>query len=273
VAGPPLNGVGDAAAAPSLARRHRQQRIAEQVLEQGSITVDALVRDLKVSRMTVHRELDELERQGILRKIRGGATAERSRVFESDVQFRLRTALREKQALADYALTLLEPGQVVLLDSSTTVLPMARRLAERAPLTVITHSLAVMRAVSQVEGLRLIAVGGEYLAHYDAFVGLHCERAIGELRADLCVLSPSAVCGGDALHAEPQIVAMHQAALRVSQRRVLLADGSKVGKAALHRVAPLADFDIVAVDDGAPEAAMRELRDTGIELHVVSVAG
>lgn len=271
VAGAAPNGEASASA-QSLSRRRRQERIAEYVLDHGSVTVDALVRELDVSRMTVHRELDELERQGVLRKVRGGATAERSRVFESDVQFRLRTAVREKEALADYALSMIEPGQAVMLDASTTVLPLARRLTEREPLTVITNFLAVMRVLAGQHGIRLIATGGDYLARYDAFVGLTCERAIDSVRPDVSFISTSAVGGHDALHQELQIVAVHHAMMRAAHRRVLLIDHGKLGKAALHRVAPLREFDAVVVDAGIPDDVAEDLRAAGVPLHVAPAA-
>src|SRR5581483_5776733 len=119
---------------------------------------------------------DELEAQGILRKVRGGATAQPSSLFESDARYRLTLAVREKEAIAQRALTYIEPGQAVLLDDSTTVLALVRLLPQVTPLTVITYGLAATRELTQVRGVHLISPGGEYLPKYDAFVGLLCEQ-------------------------------------------------------------------------------------------------
>ena len=67
----------------------RQKWITEYILEQGSLEVDELSDQFQVSRMTIHRDLDELEQQGVLRKVRGGATVHPSYLFESDIRFRL----------------------------------------------------------------------------------------------------------------------------------------------------------------------------------------
>ena len=85
----------------SAAARH--QLITDRVRMDGSVTVDELVRATGVSRMTVHRDLDALETEGVLRKVRGGATATRSSIFESDLQYRLTTAVEAKAAIGDLA--------------------------------------------------------------------------------------------------------------------------------------------------------------------------
>ena len=82
---------------PSLAPSERRERIAEIVLTNESVSARDLASRFDVSVMTVHRDLDELERQGVLRKIRGGATPQPSSLFESNVRYRLATAKAERK--------------------------------------------------------------------------------------------------------------------------------------------------------------------------------
>ncbi len=124
---------------PSLAPAERRERIAEIVLANESVSARDLASRFDVSVMTVHRDLDELERQGVLRKIRGGATPQPSSLIESNVRYRLATAKAEKETLAHFALTMIEPGQALLLDDATTTLALARLLPSIAPQTVITN--------------------------------------------------------------------------------------------------------------------------------------
>jgi len=210
-----------AAGDPGLAPGRRRERIAEFVLGHDLVSAKDLAARFDVSVMTIHRDLDELEQQGVLRKVHGGATPQPSSLFESNVRFRLGTAKAEKDALARYALTLIEPGQAVLLDDATTTLALARLLLERTPLTVITNYLATMKLLSGVPGVRLIALGGEYRASHDSFVGVVCEHAIASLRADLFFMSTSAVSGGLAFHQEQEIVTLKRAMLAASSRSVL----------------------------------------------------
>src|SRR5438874_1891073 len=144
----------------STSRIQRQEQIASYVLQQSSISVKALADHFNVSAMTIHRDLDELEAQGILRKVRGGATAQPSNLFESDARYRLTLATREKEAIARRALAHIEPGQAIMLDDSTTVLALVRLLPQVTPLTIITYGLAATRELTQVRGYHLISPGG-----------------------------------------------------------------------------------------------------------------
>src|SRR5215207_2865160 len=214
---------------PSLAPSERRERIAETVLANESVSARDLASRFDVSVMTVHRDLDELERQGVLRKIRGGATPQPSSLFESNVRYRLATAKAEKETLAHYALSMIEPGQALLLDDATTTLALARLLPNIAPLTVITNYLATIQLLHNAPGIRLIVLGGEYFPSHDSFLGIVCEDAIAMLRA--------------------------------AAKSILLIDHSKLGKTALHQLAPLSAFDLVVVDDGVDAAGIRALED------------
>ncbi len=242
----------------------RRERIAAIVLANESVAARDLASQFDVSLMTIHRDLDELERQGVLRKTRGGASPQPSSLFESNVRYRLATARAEKGALARYALTLIEPGQAVLLDDATTTLALARLLPGIAPLTVITNYLATMQLLHDAQGVRLIALGGEYFPSHDSFIGIICESAIASLRADLFFMSTSAVSHGSAYHQEQEIVAVKRAMLRAAGRSILLIDHAKLGKTALHQLAPLADFDLVVVDDGVDAAGIATLEEAKV---------
>jgi DeoR/GlpR family transcriptional regulator of sugar metabolism len=252
---------GEATVLPSLAPSERRERIAEIVLANESVSARDLASRFDVSVMTVHRDLDELERQGVLRKIRGGATPQPSSLFESNVRYRLATAKAEKETLAHYALAMIEPGQALLLDDATTTLALARLLPSIAPLTVITNYLATIQLLHQAPGIRLIVLGGEYFPSHDSFLGIVCEDAIASLRADIFFMSTSAVCNGIAYHQEQEIVAVKRAMLRAAARSILLIDHSKLGKTALHQLAPLSAFDLVVVDDGIDARGLRALEE------------
>jgi DeoR/GlpR family transcriptional regulator of sugar metabolism len=148
----------------------RQKWITEYILERGSLEVDELSEQFQVSRMTIHRDLDELEKQGVLRKSRGGATVHPSYLFESDIRFRLNAATAEKEAIARFASSLVEPGQVILLDDSTTTIALAQHLKHIKPLTVITNCLHIMEIMHEEHDIRLIALGGDYLPRFMEFL-------------------------------------------------------------------------------------------------------
>ena len=249
-------------------RLQRQTEIAEHVLHRGSMSAAELAEMFHVSLMTIHRDLDELERQGVVRKFRGGVSAQPSSVFESNVSYRLRANLDEKTALAQRARAMIEPGMAVMLDDSTTTLELARLLTDAGPLTVITNFLETIKLLSEVQGIRLLALGGEYHPSHDSFLGVPCVEAIEALRVDMLFASTSAVSDGYAYHQEQEIVLVKRAMIAAAHRSVLMVDHTKLGRVALHRLAPLRDIDLVLTDDGAPEDALREMRERGIEYNI-----
>lgn len=249
-------------------RARRQSAVTEYVLRRGSVSANELAEEFRVSLMTVHRDLDELERQGVVRKYRGGASAQPSSVFASNVAYRMRAARQEKEALARYARSLIEPGMAVMLDDSTTTLALARLLHDAVPLTVATNFLGAIKAVSGMTGIRLLALGGEYYPTHDSFLGVPCIEAIQSLRTDLLIASTSAVSRSHAYHQEQEIVLVKRAMMRSAQRSVLLVDHGKLDRIALHQLAPLTDFDLVVVDEKAAESTVRALREQHVRCEV-----
>jgi DeoR/GlpR family transcriptional regulator of sugar metabolism len=263
--------VGRAAAGTtSLLPEQRQERIAELVLKQPFVAAKDLAERFDVSLMTIHRDLDELEAHGVLRKVRGGATPQPSSLFESNVRYRLTVASEEKQALARAALAHIEPGEAVLIDESTTGLALARLLPGRVPLTVITNSLSVMQELRTVRDIKLIVLGGDYWPRHEAFCGLACEAAVSALRADILFMSTTAISDGVAYQPDQDMAIAKRAMIAAAARRVLLVDHSKFGRVALHRLAPLTDFDLVITDDGIGEVGLRQLREAQVQFEVVA---
>lgn len=239
--------------------RHRLDRIREYVLATHSASPSELAQRFGVSVMTIHRDLAELEQQGVVRRFRGGVTALPSAVFESSEQYRLKAMETEKDAIAAHAVKYIEAGMAVLLDDSTTCVALARRLKDVGPLSVVTNHLGSLGILSQAPEVRLTALGGEYDPRYNAFVGMACIAAVEAMKVDAAFLSAYGVAGRYVFHQEQQIVAGKRAMLGAGERKILLVDHSKLGRKALHQVAAVADFDLVVVDDGASVEALRGL--------------
>ncbi len=128
---------GRFAAEPSgvpAARHHRG------VMAEGAVRIEELADRFGISLMTVHRDLDELEGRGLLRKSRGVATALSTALVESSDVYRSGRQLAEKEAIAVAALEFIEPGQAIMLDDSTTALHLVPHLHTKKPLTVITNT-------------------------------------------------------------------------------------------------------------------------------------
>ncbi|WP_405773968.1 DeoR/GlpR family DNA-binding transcription regulator [Streptomyces sp. NBC_00859] len=245
----------------------RRQIITEHVMANGTASGAELAELTGVSLMTVHRDLDELARRGVLRRFRGGVSALPSTVFESSLDYRLGVNTSEKQAIAKTAAALVEPGMSVMLDDSTTALTLAELLVELAPLTVVTNARRVTDLFAGRDGIRLISLGGEYSHPHDSFLGVACLEAVETLSVDMVLVSTSAMDARMTYHQEQDVVLVKRAMVASGTRKVLLMDRTKLARTALHRLGPVEDFDHLVVDDRVDAdllAALRERTDVRV---------
>lgn len=258
-----------AAAQRSDEKRERRQQIQQRVLDEGFVRTAALAEQFEVSLMTVHRDLDVLQSQGWLRKVRGGATSLTSSAFHGGVSERMTTMADTKRRLANAALELVVSGQTVALDDSTTCLPLAERLTERTPLTVITNFFPVMKRLAGESGINLVSLGGTYFPAYDAFLGLETARAAAAYHADALFMSTTAIIRARCYHQSQETVHVKQALMESATRRVLIVDHTKFTHEGLHALAPLTAFNIVLVDSALPAEEQVRIRGLGVDLRVI----
>lgn len=258
----------DSRHARQLARR---QLIAEAVMAEGTLRIEDLTERFGISLMTAHRDLDELESRGLLRKTRGIVSATPTSLIESSDVYRATRQGAEKRALAEVAARFIEPGQAVFFDDSTTVLQMVPHLSARVPLTAITNSLTLMGALKAMRDVTLLGLGGQFYNWCNAFMGPVTTGEIRRLRADLAFLSMSAITDGMVFHQSPEMVETKRAMFDSAARRILLADHTKFTRRALHAMGSLEEFDVVIVDDSTPPRQLERMRSRGINVLVATV--
>lgn len=244
----------------------RQRAISEAVMAEGAVRIEDLAERFDISVMTVHRDLDELEARGLLRKTRGQATALSTSLVESSDVYRSNRQVAEKESLAVAALEFIEPGQSIFLDDSTTVLQLAKYLPTRAPLTVITNVLTLMNELTGMRGISLVALGGDYYNWCSAFLGRMTNEAIQKLRADIFIMSTSAITDDVCFHQTLETVDTKRAMFESAATRILLVDHTKFEKRALHALAELTEYDIVIVDARTAPEHVTRMRSKGIRV-------
>jgi DeoR/GlpR family transcriptional regulator of sugar metabolism len=249
----------------------RRSYIRELIHREGSVSVDHLVDVLNVSRMTVHRDLDALEAEHVLRKVRGGATASRSSLFESDWPFRSTASAEAKRAIGRRGAELIEGGMAVLVDESTTALTALQHADVAEPLTVITNCYPAMTYVTSQTSHRLIGLGGDYIPRYQAFLGMVCEQAIRSLYADILLASCSAIRGMGLFHQDQQIVGAKRAMLAAAPTRILLADSSKFNVGAIYHLGTIGEFTHLVTDDQIDPSFVAQAEDEGVQVLIAKV--
>lgn len=236
----------------AVKRDDRRQAIMDLLAEARAVDLDDLAGRFAVSRMTIHRDLDDLEQAGLLRKVRGGATIEAGTQFESDYRIRALQDADAKTRMARAALDLVEPGMTVMVNDGSMAALFGASLTARAPLTVITNNAAVIEPLKEAPRITLIALGGIFNAKFNGFFGLLTETALHKLRADIAFISAPAVAGMQAFHMDDAVIRTKRAMMRAAERSVLLVNHRRFGRSALHALADLAEFHAIITD--APPA-------------------
>ncbi|MDO4666158.1 MAG: DeoR/GlpR family DNA-binding transcription regulator [Actinomycetaceae bacterium] len=244
--------------------RARQRFIMDLLVRDGATHVDNLAHLLRVSAMTIYRDVAELERSQLVVRHRGEVRAASSSLTEAAARVRISTNEQTKAKLAAKVRTFLARGQSVLVDDSSSNLALLDDLEEFAPITIITNAEFIATKVRHREGVRLILVGGEYEAWADSYFGHCAETVINQLKADLCVMSATALTPTYCYHPNQDVARVKRAMIANSTKKILVVDSSKFRRSALHKVGPVTDFDIVITDENTPAAIATAIEEQGV---------
>ena len=248
----------------AVLRVQRRQEILNAV-RSGSAQVGDLAAAFGVSEMTVRRDLRDLEREGKLTRVYGGAVSADEPSFADVVVERL----DQKDRIGAAAAALVHDGETIMLDIGTTTLQLARHLRGRQ-VTVITSNLAAYEELLPETSVELVLLGGIVRRNYRSLVGVLAEDALRQLRADVAFLGASGVDEDLSVVDSTMVeVPIKRAMLASATRAVLLADSAKFGMRGGVRVCGPEELDAVVTDDDAPRAALEGLEAVGVEVITV----
>jgi DeoR/GlpR family transcriptional regulator of sugar metabolism len=246
----------------------RLRAIMDALRVSDTVSVTELAAEHGVSEMTIRRDLDDLARQGVVRRIRGGALSLLLRGEEPPFGVREHEAVEEKRRIAAEIAGLIADGEAVLLDGGTTALETARAIRDRR-LTVLPLSLQAAQELSTAPRIRLVLPGGEVRPGELNFAGPLTEKSIRSLRFDTAVIG---CCGLSAAHGltahDLEDVAVKQAAIASARRVVAAADSGKFTRTAFGAVCPLDRLDIVVTDHGIPREEHDALTAAGVSVRI-----
>jgi len=254
----------------------RRAQILERIQRDGGVSVAELARDHAVSAITVHRDLEQLAREGLVERVHGGARALRGtgtlpQIATAWTQ-RVEQASGAKAAIAGHAAKMVAPGSTIFLDASSTVLALARRLMEDPPneLTLVTNSPAIAYEVI-AEPMHVVVCPGELDQHMRMLAGRWTVEFIGDLNFDTAFVSAAGLTLDAGLTTSRRPLAdVVNAAQAAAGQTVGLLDSTKVGRASLVSIAPAQELDVIVTDDGLEEDVAEQYRAAGVRLEIVN---
>ena len=244
----------------------RRDRMRVLIEERAFARVTELSREFGVSAVTVRGDLDALEAQGGIRRIRGGAMPfDAARLQERSFEEAAVEAAEAKARIAAAAVGLVEPGMSVLLDVGTTAAAAARELVRRDDLrgvTVITSGLSIALLLeAAIPRLQVVVTGGTLRPLQHSLVAPLAGEVLGRVHADLALIG----CNGVEAEAGVTNINLPEAEVKAAMiaaaaRTAVLADGSKIGRVHLGRIARATAADVLITDPTAPRVPLEELR-------------
>ncbi|MFC0714339.1 DeoR/GlpR family DNA-binding transcription regulator [Cellulomonas biazotea] len=256
----------------------RQEHILGVVRAHGAARVADLVEALDVSDMTVRRDIAELARAGLVRRVHGGAVAPDAGGRPTDepgFEAKRAWAQAEKRAIAQAALATVEPGQAIALSAGTTTHLLAELLAATPtlrPLTVVTNSVGAAdvlhHAAPGTDRLEVILTGGVRTPS-DALVGPVADAALARLRVDRTYLGVHGLDADGLTTPNLAEAATNRALLACAAATTVVADHSKWGVTGLARIATLDEIDLLLTDDALTDDARTAAEATGARVQLV----
>jgi DeoR family transcriptional regulator, aga operon transcriptional repressor len=224
--------------------------ILDRVVERGSVDVPNLADEFGVSRATIRRDLRALHHQGLLRRTHGGALP-RPAGLELPLQYKSSRQHREKRAIGVAAAGLVHDGDVVGMTGGTTATEVARALADRRGLTIVTNALNIAAELVSRPNIRLVVVGGNARHASYELVGQAAEAMIAQYHLDISFIGTDGftVAEGCTTHDEME-AHTDLGFIGQSARTVVIADSTKIGKVTFARICGTDVIDTLVTDAG-----------------------
>jgi DeoR family transcriptional regulator of aga operon len=253
-----------------MRRADRTAAILDQLSSSGSVDVGDLAERFGVSQATLRRDLQILEEQRLLRRTHGGALAQ-DVLYELPVRYRHAQHRDQKRRIAAEVVTRIPEGPTAVgLTGGTTTSEVARLLVERTDLTVVTNALNIAAELALRPRLKLVVTGGVARSQSYELVGPWAEHTLRGVNVGLAVIGVDGISAEGGLTTHDEVEAHTNATLiERAAVTVVVADGSKVGRVLLARIAGVADVDELVTDDSVDPAALQALRATGLTVTVV----
>lgn len=244
--------------------QERHARILDMVAKNGRVEVTTLADELDVTTETIRRDLTKLVRQGLVRRVHGGAIHVERLGYEPTVTVRGERFAAEKDRIGRAALEMLPDGGSVLVDSGTTTLAMVRNLPQDRNLTIVTNSIPAAGLLAAVPKLDFYLLGGRVRNRTSAAVGGWSTAALAELAVDVAFMGTNGLTAEHGLTTPNPDEASTKAAMILSSRRViLLADHSKVGAVQFCKFGDLSQVDVLITDTGLDDETAEKLSAMG----------
>lgn len=245
----------------------RRREILARLSVNGKVIVSQLANDFGVTDETIRRDLEKLDKEGLVSKTYGGAVSKHSSALDLPYNIRESVNVDEKQAIADKICELIGDGDRIMVDSSSTAHYVIKRIKEKKNLTIITNSVKILLELAEKSDWTVLSTGGVLKKGALSLTGSSAEKMISSYHVDIAILS----CKGldmtlGITDSNENDSLIKQAMLASAERRVLVLDSEKFDKKSFVKVCSTNDVDVIVTDSEPPEKWIGFCNENNIEL-------
>lgn len=249
---------------PMLAAE-RQQRLLAELRTFGRVSAAGAAEALGTSTETIRKDLIRLERQGLLRRVHGGALHVEPMTFEPEVALRAQR-MDEKARIAAAAVAHVPEGGAVVIDAGSTAKAFVSQFPDR-PITVYTNALDIALTLTSLPMVKVSTFGGQVRHNTSAQVGALALRAIAQMHFDIAFVGTNSIAVEHGLATpDPEEAAMKAEMITNAERSVLLTDHTKFAQRSLVRYAEVSDLDVIITGHELERPHREQLADEDVEV-------
>lgn len=248
----------------------RHEYILKKLRENNKVTILELCEDMKVSNVTIRKDLKLLEEKNLLFRIKGGASMNNPYAVDKPILVKEYINSEEKNKIARAAVEMIKDNDSILIGSGTTAYAVAKMLSPSHRLTVITPALKVALELCNKPNIEVLQLGGLIRPNSSSVAGQYAMRILDDVSCGILFL------GVDGIDLEFGITisnlteaTLNQKMLHTSQNVVILADSTKFGRRGLGKICSLEDVDYIITDQGTSKKYVTALEEAGIKVIVV----
>lgn len=245
----------------------RKKQISEMIQATGKVKVTDLSSVFNVSEVTIRTDLAEMENQGLLSRIHGGAIYSYKPYYSMNLNQRLETNQYEKVEIAEKIAKLINPNDTIMLNSGTTTLLTFRKFPAEYNLNIVTNSISIALEASSNPNYNVVLVGGSVNTKYQFTYGTDAITQLKKYRADKLILSVDGIDieNGFTTYYDKE-ADIDRIMLERSRTCIIAADGSKFNHSAFVNISEISVADTIVTNSRCNKTYLNQLKELGIEI-------
>ncbi len=243
----------------------RRKEILSRLEAEGKVLVSELAKSFDVTEETIRRDLEKLDREGLASKTYGGAVSKHTATLDLPYKIRIGVNVEEKQRIAETVAAMIQDGERIMIDASSTAIYIIKKLKEKKNLTVITNSVVILLELADKSDWTVLSTGGNLKEGALSLTGSSAEKMIGSYHVDTAICSCKGVdmeIGVTDSNEKDSLI--KQAMFASAERRILAADTHKLSKKSFVRVCEFRDIDVLVTDRRPDDAWCEFCNSTGV---------